>query len=108
MRVKEKKKSQVDDAARKFDGDLKSCMNCRFFTGNDSRCINSKCCKEEETIVKPIVKEKSECSIEVNVAKLKSNRIKDKFYKEECKGCPYANETGTCFHICFKNILARK
>ena len=49
-----------------------------------------------------------ECLIEANVAKLKSNRIKDKFYKEECKGCPYANETGTCFHICFKNILARK
>ncbi len=49
-----------------------------------------------------------QCLIEENVAKLKSNTIKDMFYKEECKNCSYANETGTCFHICFQKIFTKK
>ncbi len=82
MIVKEQKKRLVDDAVRKFDRDLKSCMNCRFFIGNDSRCINNKFCKEEEIIIKPIVKEKSECD-----------------------NCPYKQEGGYCFP-CMKKLLA--
>lgn len=59
---KQQKKRLSSEA--KLERDLKDCMRCKYFWGNDSRCIRSKCYKEEK---KPEV-EKT---------------------KSECDGCPY-------------------
>lgn len=41
MKVKEKSNSRDSDAEKKIEKDLKSCMKCHFFWGNDSRCITN-------------------------------------------------------------------
>lgn len=64
-----------------FDKDLKECMKCKFFWGNDNRCIRKKCYKEEK---KPVaVKEASLCD-----------------------ECPYNNGNGYCFP-CMRKILGK-
>ena len=34
-------------AEEKLDKDLKDCMKCKYFWGNDNRCIRNKCYKEK-------------------------------------------------------------
>lgn len=70
-------------AEEKLDRDLKDCMHCKFFWGNNHRCAINKCCKENQKIV-----EKKE--------------IPDK-----CVGCPYKQSNDYCFP-CMKDILGRK
>lgn len=65
----------------KLEKDLKQCMRCKYFWGNDSRCIRSKCYKEEKKL---------------EVEKPKS----------ECDDCPYKQGEGYCFP-CMKKILGK-
>jgi hypothetical protein len=65
----------------KFDKDLKDCMRCKYFWGNNSRCIQNKCCKETE---QPVVKKAA----------------------SECDDCPYNTGNGYCFP-CMKKILGK-
>ena len=51
MKVKEKSNSRDSDAEKKIEKDLKSCMKCHFFWGNDSRCITNQCYKEKKETV---------------------------------------------------------
>lgn len=64
-----------------FDKDLKDCMRCKYFWGNDNRCRRSKCYKEkkEPVVEKPV---------------------------NECKICPYNKGEGYCFP-CMKKILGK-
>ena len=72
-------------AARiKLEEDLRSCMRCKFFYGNNIQCIAKKCVKEENRTgtVEP-----------------------DK--ESICFGCPYKQSDGYCFP-CMKKLLERK
>lgn len=64
-----------------LEKDLKSCMRCRFFHGNNRQCIAKKCVAED---VKP------EITVEENQSK--------------CFGCPYPHTEGYCFP-CMKDML---
>lgn len=66
-----------------FEKDLKSCMRCRFFYGNDSRCIAEGCVKESEQPSQPI-----------------------KDIEHICYECPYKQNEGYCFP-CMKKILGK-
>mgnify|MGYP007004243707 FL=1 len=68
-------------AEEKLERDLKDCMKCKYFWGNNNRCINNKCYRE---------KKKTE------IKKLAS----------ECDRCPYNNGSGYCFP-CMKKILGK-
>ena len=65
-------------AYAKLERDLKSCMRCRFFYGNNSQCIASRCVKED----------------------LKPQEI----LNDKCLGCTYPQSEGYCFP-CMKEIL---
>lgn len=65
----------------KLDRDLKECMHCKYFWGNDSRCISNNCCKKEMK--------------------------KQKELPEACIGCPYNQGNGYCFP-CMKKILSKE
>ena len=65
----------------KLDKDLKECMRCKYFWGNNNRCRKSKCYKEKKS---PVV-DKPE---------------------SECDGCPYNKGEGYCFP-CMKKILGK-
>lgn len=65
----------------KLEKDLKQCMRCKYFWGNDSRCIRSSCYKE---------KKKTEVEMP----------------KSECDDCPYKQGEGYCFP-CMKKILGK-
>jgi hypothetical protein len=64
----------------KLERDLKKCMNCRFFWGNNSRCAKQHCCKPEE-----------KKQIEM---------------PKQCKGCPYYQGNGYCFP-CMRKLIGR-
>jgi hypothetical protein len=68
-------------AEEKLDKDLKDCMKCKYFWGNNNRCIRNKCYKEKKQVVvdKPV---------------------------SECDGCPYNKGEGYCFP-CMKKILGK-
>ncbi len=82
VRVQKLPKSKdIISASAKLEKDLKSCMRCRFFHGNNHQCVVSKCVKEEVT-QKVIVEEK----------------------QNKCFDCPYPHTEGYCFP-CMKEIL---
>ncbi len=68
-------------AQAKFENDLRSCMQCRFFYGNNSQCLARKCVKEES---KPEIAEQGR--------------------EDMCFGCPYKQSDKYCFP-CMKKIL---
>lgn len=35
-------------AEEKLERDLKDCMKCKYFWGNNNRCINNKCYREKK------------------------------------------------------------
>jgi len=76
------KKTNYVVAEVKLEKDLKSCMRCRFFHGNNRQCIAKQCVKEDI--------EKPEITVEEEQSK--------------CFGCPYPHIEGYCFP-CMKEIL---
>ena len=41
---KPEKISKENNAKEKLERDLRSCMKCKYFWGNDNRCINNEKC----------------------------------------------------------------
>ena len=59
---KSPKPTDIVVAEAKLERDLKSCMRCRFFHGNNRQCILKKCVKEEKKQPEITEKEKqSKC-----------------------------------------------
>ena len=85
---KSKKLDKVERERRRFDRELRDCMHCKFFWGNNHRCAMNKCCKtKQETVTekkKPEIKKPA----------------------SECDRCPYNNGSGYCFP-CMKKILGK-
>ncbi len=82
IRKSKTRETKEEIKKRKISKDITECMRCRFFWGNDSRCINNSCIKDKEK--KPKKEEKSECT-----------------------DCPYKQSEGYCFP-CMKKLLKRK
>lgn len=64
----------------KFNMELRDCMRCKYFWGNNNRCRNRKCYKETKAVVKNP--------------------------PSECDNCPYNKGDGYCFP-CMKKILGK-
>lgn len=52
---KSPKPKDIVTAEVRLEQDLKSCMRCRYFYGNNRQCIAKKCVKEQETLSFPVV-----------------------------------------------------
>lgn len=78
---KSPKPTDIVVAEAKLERDLKSCMRCRFFHGNNRQCILKKCVKEDD------------------VPKTAGEDEQNK-----CYGCPYPHIEGYCFP-CMRDIL---
>lgn len=78
---KSSKPLEIIVAQANLERDLKSCMRCRFFCGNNSQCIAKKCVKED-TQPKAAEQEK----------------------EDKCFGCPYRQSEQYCFP-CMKKLL---
>ena len=84
VRVKKSPKPlDVITARMKLERDLKSCMHCRFFYGNNSQCIASQCVREE-----------------------REAEVSEQDMESECFGCPYRQSEKYCFP-CMKKILGK-
>lgn len=68
----------------KLEKDLRSCMRCKFFYGNNSQCLAKKCVREES---KPEIMEEDKRSL--------------------CFGCSYRQSEKYCFP-CMRKILGYK
>ena len=79
---KPEKNSKENNAKEKLERDLRSCMKCKYFWGNDNRCINNKKCGSRNS---------TNC-----------NEYKPKDSK--CIGCPYGKDSLYCFP-CMKDLL---
>lgn len=64
---KPEKNSKENNAKEKLERDLRSCMKCKYFWGNDNRCINNEKCGAG--------KQKTE-----------------KQQESKCVGCPYGKQ----------------
>lgn len=85
VRVQNASKSSVDIIAQvKLEKDLRSCMRCRFFYGNNSQCLAKECVKEER---KPEITEQDRDNM--------------------CFECPYKQAEKYCFP-CMKKLLGKK
>ena len=73
------KLSEIIAAQVKLEKDLRSCMRCRFFYGNNSQCLAKKCIREES---RPRITEQADM----------------------CFGCPYRQSETYCFP-CMKKLL---
>ncbi len=85
MRKKSKRKhiNDVERKQRQFDRELRDCMRCKFFWGNNHRCQTEHCFREK----------KSKVSAE-----------EEKVSK--CEGCCYNN--GTYCFPCMKDLLGKR
>jgi len=86
INVKVQKAPKMKDivvAEAKLEKDLKSCMQCKYFHGNNHQCILKKCVKEEN----------------------KQPEITEEEKQSKCFGCPYPHREGYCFP-CTRDILA--
>lgn len=79
---KSPKPTDIVVAEAKLERDLKSCMRCRFFHGNNRQCILKKCVKEEK----------------------KQPEITEKEKQSKGFGCPYPHLEGYCFP-CMRDVL---
>lgn len=68
-----------------IDRDLKACMKCKYFWGNNHQCSLKRCYKEKK---KPAVSQ--------NIVK-----------RSECDGCTYRQSERYCFP-CMKKLLEKK
>lgn len=66
-----------------LEKDLKDCMRCRFFYGNNSQCLAKKCVGEES-----------------------KHEITEYDKEDMCFGCPYQQSKQYCFP-CMRKILRR-
>jgi len=78
------KQKNVITAEAKLERDLKSCMRCKFFYGNNRQCIAKKCIKNE---------------VQTNRPKQEVNSI--------CVGCPYRQSELYCFP-CMRKLLGKE
>ena len=78
------KLSEIITAQVELEKDLRSCMHCKFFYGNNSQCLAKKCVKEES---------KSE--------------ITEQDKEDMCFECPYRQSEKYCFP-CMKSMLGKK
>lgn len=62
--------------------ELKSCMRCKYFWGNNNRCANGACQKKSDK-------------------EIKKDNLPDK-----CKGCSYHRGNGYCFP-CMKDLMKK-
>jgi hypothetical protein len=75
VRVQDAPKQKGIIAAQvKLEKDLRDCMRCKFFYGNNSQCLAKKCVKEES---KPEITEQDK--------------------ENMCFGCPYRQSERYCF-----------
>lgn len=79
---KSKKLDKVERERRRFDRELRDCMHCKFFWGNNHRCAINKCCKMNQVTVT------------------------ERKIPEKCVGCPYKQSNDYCFP-CMKKILGK-
>ena len=79
-----KHKQEVLSPKQQLDRDLKFCMKCKYFWGNDNRCITNRCYNDKKKPIKQNIDKESECD-----------------------GCTYRQSEGYCFP-CMKNLLDRK
>lgn len=77
-----KQKKEISFEA-KLEKDLRDCMHCQFFYGNNHQCIQSKCVKEKE--------------------KKQPEPVQD----NKCFGCPYKQSDRYCFP-CMKELLGMR
>ena len=77
------KQSGIIMARISLEDELKSCMNCRYFYGNSSRCLARKCAMEENR-----------------------HEVKETDRGSPCHGCPYSRPEGYCFP-CMKKVLGK-
>lgn len=82
--VTNKSASKTSNQNNNLDRDLKSCMKCKYFWGNNHMCTTNSCYKEKK--------------------KPKPQNIEK---KSDCDGCTYRQAEGYCFP-CMKKLLARK
>lgn len=78
------KQKNVITAEARLERDLKSCMQCKFFYGNNRQCIAKKCIKNEVQTSRP----KQEVS-------------------STCGGCPYRQSELYCFP-CMRKLLGKE
>ena len=78
---KDEIKSEADNK-KQLVKELHSCMKCKYFWGNDNRCINNKKCGSK------------------NSANCNAYKPKD----SKCIGCPYGKDNLYCFP-CMKDLL---
>ena len=71
-------------AQAKLEKDLRSCMRCKFFYGNDHQCLLKKCIKEESRV-----------------------EMMEHDKNSSCFECPYRQGEGYCFP-CMKKLLEKK
>ena len=76
------KPDKVISAEIRLERDLKSCMRCRNFHGNNRQYIAKKCVKEN--MKQPVITEEEK--------------------QNKCFGCPYPHTEGYCFP-CMKEVL---
>ncbi len=75
-------KHKLSDKER-LEKDIKDCMHCKFFWGNNHRCATNKCGRQ------------------------KAKKELEKKIPEKCVGCPYRQSESYCFP-CMKDILSKK
>lgn len=79
---KSKKLDKAERERKRFDRELRDCMHCKFFWGNNHRCAMNKCCKT------------------------KQETVTEKKIPEKCVGCPYKQSNEYCFP-CMKKIIGK-
>ena len=79
---KSPKSRDIVTAEARLEKDLRSCMRCKYFHGNNRQCIAKKCVKE--IMKQPVISEEEKQS--------------------KCFECPYPHTEGDCFP-CVKEIL---
>lgn len=78
---KDEIKSEADNK-KQLVKELHSCMKCKYFWGNDNRCINNKKCGSRNS----------------------TNCYEYKPKDSKCIGCPYGKDSLYCFP-CMKDLL---
>lgn len=76
-----------------LEKDLKSCMKCRYFYGNNSQCLVKNCIREDI----------GKGTIGKDAGLIATGENKE----DMCRGCPYRQQGGYCFP-CMKKLLKRK
>jgi len=79
---KSPKPTDIVETEAKLEKDLKNCMRCKYFHGNNHQCVLKKCVKEE----------------------MKQPEITEEEKQSKCFGCPYPHREGYCFP-CTRDIL---